>query len=53
MEGMAGIGVIMGLFVLVLLIVSILVPFFILRIRNEAIKANQKLDIIIALLQQR
>jgi len=51
-EGMMGAGVVMGLLILVFAVVSILVPFFVLRIRNEAIKTNQKLDTIIGLLRK-
>lgn len=51
-EEMMGVGVVMGVLILVFVVVSILVPFFILRIRNEAIKSNQKLDTIIELLRK-
>ncbi|MFA7383182.1 MAG: hypothetical protein WC001_07005 [Desulfurivibrionaceae bacterium] len=51
-DGMMGAGVVMGLLILVFAVVSILVPFFVLRIRNEAIKTNQKLDTIIGLLKK-
>jgi len=44
-------GVIIFFFLLILLAVSLFVPFFILRIRDESIETNIKLDRIIKLLE--
>jgi hypothetical protein len=51
-EAMLGFGFVMWLLVLVFAVVSILVPFFIMRIRREAILTNKKLDQIILLLSR-
>lgn len=50
---MASVGFFLVIFILVFLVVSILVPFFIMRIRREAIETNAKLAKIIQLLEQR
>lgn len=53
LEPMYGLGsLFVLLFSIALAIVTCLIPFFILRIRNEAIKSNQKLDTIIELLRR-
>lgn len=44
-------GVIAFFFLLLLLAISIFVPLFILRIRDESIDTNKKLDRIIMLLE--
>jgi len=41
-----------GIFVLVVALLALLMPFFILRIRNEVILINKNLSIISGLLQK-
>ena len=49
-----GIYVIVFVFLVIVTILTFLLPFFVFRIRNEAIKANEKLDkILTQLIKQR
>lgn len=49
---MVGLSFLFIIAVLVFIVVSILVPFFVMRIRREAIEANIKLAKIIRILEQ-
>lgn len=51
-DAMLGFGFVMWLLIMVFAVVSILVPFFIMRIRREAILTNKKLDQIIQILSR-
>ncbi len=50
MEAIAGISVIIYLFLLVAGIMAIFIPFWVLRIKNETIAMNKRLDEVIKLL---
>jgi len=52
MEGMSiFFGSIAGLLMIVLAILAVLIPFFILKIRNETVAINKKLSTVITLLE--
>lgn len=51
-DALLGFGFVMWLLVLAFAVVSVLVPFFIMRIRREVILTNKKLDQIIQLLSR-
>lgn len=40
------------IFILITFVLAVLMPFFVLRIRNESIKTNKKLDEIISLMSK-
>ena len=46
----AGFGFFLAVFLIIAAIMSIFIPFWIFRIRNEAIAANKRLDTLIRLL---
>lgn len=50
MEDASGIALIVGLLVLIYAIVTFLLPFFVLRIRNEMISMNKKITRLVVLL---
>jgi len=45
-------GLVIAIFILVLAVLALLMPFFVLRIRNEVILINKNLSIISGLLQK-
>ncbi|HCC54486.1 MAG TPA: hypothetical protein DEQ20_06125 [Desulfobulbaceae bacterium] len=49
---LAGLSFLLIVAMLVLIVVSILVPFFIMRIRREAIETNANLEKIIRIIEQ-
>ena len=52
---MGSFGALSGLFtvfIIIVVILSILTPFFILRIRNELISINKKMEILVNIAQQ-
>ena len=51
MDELAATGGIFGVFIIITAIVAFLMPFFVLRIRNESIKTNKKLDEIAGLIR--
>ena len=46
----AGLGLFLAIFLIIAAIMSIFIPFWILRIRNEAIAANKRLEALVKLL---
>jgi hypothetical protein len=47
------VSLIVGFFVIVAAILAVLIPFFILKIRNEVVSMNLKLDKLVDLLENR
>jgi len=48
-----GFGELVGIFKLIVAVLAVLMPFFVLRIRNEMISLNRKMKILVTIAQEK
>ena len=48
-----GFGELVGIFKLIVAVLAVLMPFFVLRIRNEMISLNRKMEILVTIAQEK